>query len=180
MVGERDRYHASDGCFWFHSVWAAFDGYDWDDFDLIDGVDDDSVEWIDLQSFSEDFFDTVQGYRDQIRTGFSGRNAGRRDAIVELSVYATPDGFTHDRCSTVMTSDKDSPYRVELLVDPNVDPDASGTQLSDAVNNSMVVGGIATKGESSHRVSTGRVRFYNGCLPGNRIRRRFWWRHLLW
>jgi hypothetical protein len=125
--------------------WAAFDGYDWDDFDLIDGVDDDSVEWIDLQDFSVDFFDTVQGYRDQIRTGFSGLNAGRRDAIVNyLRTQLQTDSPT-TAVLTVMTSDKDSPYRVELLVDPNVDPDASGTQLSDAVNNSMIVGGIATK-----------------------------------
>ena len=125
--------------------WAAFDGYDWDDFDQIDGISDDSIEWIDLQDFAVDFFDTVQGYRDQIRTGFSGLNAGRRDAIVNyLRTQLQTDSPT-TAVLTVMTSDKDSPYRVELLVDPNVDPDSSGTQLSDAVNNSMVVGGITTK-----------------------------------
>ena len=125
--------------------WAAFDGYDWDDFDLIDGVDDDSVEWIDLQDFAVDFFDTVQGYRDQIRTGFTGLNAGRRDAIVNyLRTQLQSDDPTAN-VLTVVTGDKDSPYRVELLADPNVDPDPTGTQLSDAVNNSMIAGGIATK-----------------------------------
>lgn len=127
--------------------WAAFDGFDWQDFDDIDTVidTDDSVEWLQLQNLSTDFFDTVQGYRDQIRTGFSGINAGRRDAIVAYLRTLLQSGSADSDVVVVKTGDKDSPYKIQLLVDPDGDPDPSGTQLSDAVNNSMTVGGIASK-----------------------------------
>ncbi len=127
--------------------WAAFDGFDWDDFDLIDGIDtaEDSVEWNLLQDYDADFFDSIQGYRDQIRTGFSGLNAGRRDTIIEFLRTQLQSGSAVTDLVIVSTGDKDSPYKVEILVDPSGDPDPTGTQLSDAVNNSMVAGGVATK-----------------------------------
>ena len=142
--------------------WGAFDGFDWDDFDFLDGIDssDDSLPWFVLQQYNTDFFDTIQGYRDQIRTGFSGINAGRSDTIESYVRTLLQSSTSATDVVGVKTGHQDSPYRVQLLIDPTVDPDASGTLVSDAVNASLTVGASATRtgsvvefGEGSYDMS---------------------------
>jgi len=127
--------------------WAALQDYDgdsdtnpgeWEDFETL-------ADWIALQSLDPDFFDTIQGFRDQIRTGFSGINAGRADTIVSyirtLLDTATPD----DTAVVVNKNAMENPFQISVLVDPTVDPDSAGSFITDAVNSSLSAGAFATK-----------------------------------
>jgi len=127
--------------------WAALEDYDgdsdtnpgeWEDFETL-------ADWIALQSLDPDFFDTIQGFRDQIRTGFSGINAGRADTIVSyirtLLDTATPD----DTAVVVNKNAMENPFQLSVLVDPAADPDSAGSFITDAVNSSLSAGAFATK-----------------------------------
>ena len=127
--------------------WAALEAYDgdsggdpgeWEDFETL-------ADWIALQSLDPDFFDTIQGFRDQIRTGFSGINAGRADTIVSyirtLLDTATPD----DTVVVVNKNAMENPFQLSVLVDPMADPDSAGSFITDAVNSSLSAGAFATK-----------------------------------
>ena len=127
--------------------WAAIEEYDgdsggdpgeWEDIETL-------ADWIALQSLDPDFFDTIQGFRDQIRTGFSGINAGRADTIVSyirtLLDTSTPD----DTAVVVNKNAMENPFQLSVLVDPSADPDSAGSFISDAVNSSLSAGAFATK-----------------------------------
>ena len=127
--------------------WAALEEYD-GDLDSILGEWEDIetlADWLEIQSLDTEFFDTIQSFRDQIRTGFSGINAGRADAIVSylrtLLDTTTPENFA----VAVNKHAKENPFQLTLLVDPSVDLDAGGTFMSDAVNSSLSAGAVATK-----------------------------------
>lgn len=127
--------------------WAALEEYDgdsggdpgeWEDIETL-------ADWLALQSLDPDFFDTIQGFRDQIRTGFSGINAGRADTIVSyirtLLDTATPD----DTAVVVNKNAMENPFQLSILVDPSADPDPTGNFITDAVNSSLSAGAFATK-----------------------------------
>jgi len=127
--------------------WTALQEYDGDS-DATPGEWDDMetlADWLEVQSLDTEFFDTIQSFRDQIQTGFSGINAGRADVIVNylrtLLDTTTPDNFA----VAVNKHAKENPFQLTLLVDPTVDPDAGGTFMTDAVNSSLSAGAITTK-----------------------------------
>lgn len=152
-----------------YTPWAAFDAdadgtFEWSDFDLISPTlaGDSNATWSDIQNYSTDFFDSVSGFRDQIRTGFTGINSARKDTIISY-VRTLIDSEFSDTETVVISTTKDSPYQVQILVNPAVDPDggdAAGTLISDAVNNSIAAGSVSSKvltvlasGEGTHNFS---------------------------
>jgi hypothetical protein len=103
------------------------------------------ADWLELQSLNPDFFNTVQGFRDQIRTGFSGISAGRLDIIEEYLRTLLDSSDPANAVVEVVEGAKDNPFRVSLLVDPAVDPDPGGTLITDAANQSLAAGSVAAK-----------------------------------
>jgi hypothetical protein len=127
--------------------WTALEDYDgdsdtnpgeWEDFETL-------ADWIALQSLNPDFFDTVQGFRDQIRTGFSGINAGRADTIVSYIRTLLDTATPNDTAVVVNKNAMENPFQLSVLVDPTVDPDSAGNFITDAVNSSLSAGAFATK-----------------------------------
>ena len=123
--------------------WLGLEEYDGPDSGTTPGEWDDLEalpDWSQLQALNPDFFDTVQGYRDQIATGVSGINGGRPDALVAytrtLLDAAAPDAeivvFVH--------SDFENSFKGKMLVDPSVDPDPTGSLIVDALNASGSAG----------------------------------------
>lgn len=123
------------------SPWAALEAFEADPSagDPGEWEDLETLDWLGLENVDPDFFDTVQSFRDQIRTGFSGINGGRPDAIAEfLQTLVGADSFT-----PVVKNDRDNPFHVEILIDPDSDP--GGTLISDAANNGLSAGARAEK-----------------------------------
>lgn len=127
--------------------WAALEEYDgdsggdpgeWEDFETL-------ADWIALQSLDPDFFDTIQGFRDQIRTGFSGINAGRADTIVSYIRTLLDTSTPNDTAVVVNKNAMENPFQLSVLVDPAADPDSAGNFITDAVNSSLSAGAFATK-----------------------------------
>ena len=128
--------------------WTAIESYDGGD------AGSDPGEWTDIESFSDwlalqaadpDFFDTVQSFRDQIRTGFTGIHSGRSDTVEAFVRTMLASATPSTDVVTVSNNDKENPFLVEVLVDPNADPDPSGSLVVDAVNNGLSAGAVATK-----------------------------------
>ena len=128
--------------------WSALESYDGGD------AGSDPGEWTDIESFSDwlalqasdpDFFDTVQSFRDQIRTGFTGIHSGRADTVEAFVRTMLSSATASTDAVSVNSNNKDNPFLVEVLVDPNSDPDASGSLVIDAVNNGLSAGAVATK-----------------------------------
>ena len=82
--------------------------------------------WIGLQDHDPEFFDTVDSFRNQIDTGFTGIHSGRPDPIVNFgrTMLDTPNPTDHT--VVVMSDDMDNDFRSEILVDSTVDPDPTG------------------------------------------------------
>ena len=127
--------------------WTALEEYDgdadtnpgeWEDIETL-------ADWLALQSLDPEFFDTIQGFRDQIRTGFSGINAGRADTIVSY-IRTLLDTTTPDNAAVVVNKNAmENPFQLSVLVDPTVDPDSAGNFITDALNSSLSAGAFATK-----------------------------------
>lgn len=128
--------------------WIGFEQYDgpdagtdpgqWDDLESV-------TDWTALQILNPDFFDSIQGYRDQISTGATGRNAGRPDSLVSY-VRTILDTTTPDNEVVVFVSgDYENPFRSKILVDPSVDPDPSGSLIIDAIATSVSSGSATRK-----------------------------------
>lgn len=128
--------------------WAALESYDGGDAGTTPGEWTDMetfADWLALQAHNPDFFDTIQSFRDQIRTGFSGIHGGRADTI-EAFVRTMLDSATSSTDAVVVSNNhKENPFLVEVLVDPDADPDPSGTLVSDAINNGLSTGASGTK-----------------------------------
>lgn len=128
--------------------WAALESYDGGDAGTTPGEWTDMetfADWLALQAHDPDFFDTVQSFRDQIRTGFTGIHGGRADTI-EAFVRTMLDSATASTDAVVVSNNhKENPFLVEVLVDPDADPDPSGTLVIDAVNNGLSTGASGTK-----------------------------------
>ena len=128
--------------------WAALESYDGGDAGTTPGEWTDMetfADWLALQAHDPDFFDTVQSFRDQIRTGFTGIHGGRADTI-EAFVRTMLDSATASTDAVVVSNNhKENPFLVEVLVDPAADPDPSGTLVVDALNNGLSTGASGTK-----------------------------------
>ena len=128
--------------------WAALESYDGGDAGTTPGEWTDMetfADWLALQAHNPDFFDTIQSFRDQIRTGFSGIHGGRADTI-EAFIRTMLDSTTSSTDAVVVSNNhKENPFLVEVLVDPDADPDPSGTLVSDAINNGLSTGASGTK-----------------------------------
>ena len=118
----------------------AYDGGDagttpgqWDDWD-------DLADWFALQTLDPNFFDSVQGYRDQISTGVSGINAGRPDALVAYTRTLLDSSSPETEVVVFVHSDFENTFRSKILVDPAVDPDPTGSLVADALNSSSSAG----------------------------------------
>ena len=127
--------------------WAALEDYDgdsggdpgeWEDIETL-------ADWLALQSLDPEFFDTIQGFRDQIRTGFSGINAGRADTIVSYIRTLLDTATPNDTAVVVNKNAMENPFQLSVLVDPAADPDSAGNFITDAVNSSLSAGAFATK-----------------------------------
>jgi hypothetical protein len=105
----------------------------------------DPATWLAVQDLDPDFFDSIQSFRDQIRTGFTGLNAGRQDTIEEFVRTTLNGSATASDVVVVKNNDLDNPFKIEVLVDPSLDPDPDGDLIPDAVNQGLSVGATATK-----------------------------------
>lgn len=147
--------------------WAALEASDgdgdgtpgeWEDFQAFN-------DWLELESENPEFFDAVQSYRDQIRTGVTGLNGGRPDKIVEY-VRTILDSNNSDTDVVVLHNEHmDSPFRAKIVVDPNVDPDASGSLIEDFVNNVGSVGSYIVKDSKVHHSGRGVYQFDDALYP---------------
>lgn len=125
------------------SPWAAIEAYDGSDADSIPGEWEDIEEladWLSLENTDPNFFDTVQSYRDQIRTGFSGLAAGTKQAIEEFLITQLQTESPENTALVYMSNRRDNPHASLLLTDPDADPDPNGTLLSNAINSTGVAG----------------------------------------
>ena len=128
--------------------WAALESYDGGDAGTTPGEWTDMetfADWLALQAHDPDFFDTVQSFRDQIRTGFTGIHAGRADTIEAFVRTMLDSASASTDVVVVSNNDKENPFLVEVLVDPDADPDPSGTLVVDALNNGLSTGASGTK-----------------------------------
>jgi len=129
------------------SPWAALEEYEgapvsgdpgeWEDLETLD-------DWLTLQDVDPDFFDTTQSFRNQLRTGFSGLNGGRPDTIEAFVRTMLQSETSATDVVVVRNEDMDNPFRVEVLVNPDSDPDPTGTLVADAVNNGLSAGTYGT------------------------------------
>lgn len=130
------------------SPWAALEEYEgapvsgdpgeWEDLESLD-------DWLALQDVDPDFFDTTQSFRDQLRTGFTGLNGGRPDTIETFVRTMLQSATASTDAVVVRNEDMENPFRVEVLIDPNSDPDPTGSLVADAVNNGLSAGTFGTK-----------------------------------
>lgn len=128
--------------------WVALEDYEgapvsgdpgeWEDLESLS-------DWLSLQDVDPDFFDTVQSFRDQIRTGFTGVNAGRPDTIEAFARTLLSSTTSDTDVVVVRNEDKDHPFRVEILVDPEVDPDPSGDLVVNSIQNGLPAGVVVSK-----------------------------------
>lgn len=125
----------------------------------------DSVSWVDLETANPSFFDVTQGYRDQLRTGVTGINSGRPDKIVEYIRTMLQSETSSTDVVELRNEHMDSPFRVMVLVDPNVDPDPNGTLIEDFVNNVLSVGSSAVKDSKIHHTGRGVYQLDDALYP---------------
>ena len=144
--------------------WAALESYDGGDAGTTPGEwsDYESLStWLGLQDHDPEFFDTVDSFRNQIDTGFTGIHAGRPDTIVNFVRTMLDTSTPADHTVVVMSDDMDNDFRSEILVDSTVDPDPTGNLIINAVNNGLPAGAQAVKtanvmesGDGSYDMST--------------------------
>ena len=128
--------------------WLGLEEYDGPDAGSDPGQWDDlesASDWSALQALDPDFFDSVQGYRDQISTGATGRNAGRPDSLVEYVRTILDSNSPDTEVVVFISGDYENPFRSKLLVDPAVDPDDSGSLIVDAIASSVSAGSTVRK-----------------------------------
>lgn len=143
------------------SPWAALETYDGDGDGTPSEFGDDLgllQDWLALETLDPDFFDTVQSYREQIRTGFSGLAAGTKQAIETFIRTQLLAEDPENRSLVFMSNRRDNPHASLLLVDPGADPDPAGTLLSNAVN-AVGVAGVDT--ESTNIAEQSGRSYYN-------------------
>jgi hypothetical protein len=150
------------------SPWAALEEYEgapisgdpgeWEDLETLD-------DWLTLQDVDPDFFDTTQSFRDQLRTGFSGLNGGRPDTIEAFVRTMLQSESSGTDVVVVRNEDMDNPFRVEVLVDPNTDPDPTGSLVADAVNNGLSAGTYGTTTGSVMQSGRGTYNFSEVVYP---------------
>lgn len=148
--------------------WSALEAYDGGDAGTTPGEWTDIetfADWLALQAHNPDFFDNIQSFRDQIRTGFTGIHAGRPDTIESFVRTMLDSATSATDAVTVSNDDKDNPFLVEVLVDPNADPDPSGTLIIDAVNNGLSSGATATKTSQVAESGRGSFAFSESVYP---------------
>ena len=117
---------------------AGSDPGQWEDFESLS-------DWSALQAVNPDFFDSVQGYRDQISTGVTGINAGRPDALVAYTRTLLDSNDPSTEVVTFVHSDFENSFRGKMLVDPAADPDPTGSLIQDALNLSSSAGASIRK-----------------------------------
>lgn len=130
------------------SPWAALEAFEgepvlgdpgeWEDIESLD-------DWLALQNIDPDFFDVVESFRDQLSLGFAGLNAGRADTITAFIRTLLQSSSPEDDVVVVKNDAYDNPFMVDVLVDPNVDPDPTGTLVEDSVNQGLSAGTVAFK-----------------------------------
>ena len=133
--------------------WEALEAYDsadaniepgqWSDIDPTDGTG--FANWSTIQAFDPNFFNVIQGYRDQLQLGVFGVNAGRPD-IIDAYIRTFLNSETPGTDVVVVENyDKGDNYKIKVLVDPLVDPDPDGDLINDEVLKSLPVGTVSRK-----------------------------------
>ena len=124
--------------------WSALEAYDgdsggdgeWEDFEVLSN-------WNALQDVNPDFFDELQSHRDQLTTGFTGIKSGKIETM-EAFLDTVVDTDTPANFVVEVTNNKfNSPFRIQSLVDPAVDPDAGGSLIKDALDAGAPAGAVS-------------------------------------
>lgn len=111
---------------------------EWEDIELL-------ADWRALEDVDPDFFDSISVFRNYIRTGFTGINGGKKTTIEEFIRSTLTSENPDDEVVVLKRKDRDTPFRCELLVGPDGDPDESGSLLANFANDGMPVGVAALK-----------------------------------
>ena len=146
------------------SPWLAFEGVgidtwtEWEedvDPGSIPGIPD--TEWVDIESFSPDYFDTDLARRLQIATGFNGVLGGTSESILQY-VAALLNTDAEDPFVYVFKHYGTNPYRVLVATLATEDPDPNGNMLELAVEAATPAGTDVITG---HGVSITARSFYS-------------------
>jgi len=117
---------------------------EWEDLELL-------ADWRSLEDVDPDFFDSISVFRNYIRTGFTGINGGKKTTIEEFIRSSLTSEDPDSEVVVLKRKDRDTPFRCELLVGPDGDPDESGSLLANFANDGMPVGVAAVKTNSVER-----------------------------
>jgi len=118
------------------SMWLSLPGWvedtdstTWQNIDMVDDEDlgQDSAAWQKVRSAS---YEDEQSYRDQMDLAFNGLNAGKPETMQSYlgTILDTPEPENYFR--RIKTLDREFPFLVKYVYDPEVDPDPEGTRVS--------------------------------------------------
>ena len=136
------------------SMWLSLPGWidstdstTWQNIDMVDNEDlgQDSAAWAKVRSAS---YEDEQSYRDQMEFAFNGLNAGKPETMASYlgTVLDTP--APEDYFLRIKTHDRELPFLVKYVYDPEVDPDPEGNRVSlemEPMLSMGVVGGQSNK-----------------------------------
>jgi len=132
------------------NMWLALPGWNedtdstnWQTIDLLDGeTAEDSVTWVAARSST---YENVQSYRDQIQHAFNGLHAGKpssmRGYLGTIMDTDTPESYF----TRIKAGDRESPFLVKYVYDPEIDPDVGGTRVQTEMEPTLGMGLVGTQ-----------------------------------
>ena len=136
------------------SMWLSLPGWvdstdstTWQNIDMVDNEDlgQDSAAWAKVRSAS---YEDEQSYRDQMDFAFNGLNAGKPETMASYlgTVLDTP--APEDYFLKIKTHDRELPFLVKYVYDPEVDPDPEGTRVSLEMDPMLSMGVVGSQSNS--------------------------------
>ena len=133
------------------SMWLSLPGWvestdstTWQNIDMVDNEDlgQDSAAWQKVRSAS---YEDVQSYRDQMDFAFNGLNAGKPETMESYlgTILDTP--TPQNYFSRIKTLDREFPFLVKYVYDPEVDPDPEGTRVSVEMEPTLSMGVVGSQ-----------------------------------
>ncbi|MBF84984.1 MAG: hypothetical protein CL489_11035 [Acidobacteria bacterium] len=132
------------------NMWLALPGWNedtdstnWQSIDLLDGESvEDSVTWIAARSST---YENVQSYRDQIQYAFNGLNAGKPSAMLGYLGTIMDTDTPETYFMRIKAGDRESPFLVKYVYDPEIDPDVGGTRVQTEMEPTLGMGLTGTQ-----------------------------------
>ena len=132
------------------NMWLALPGWNedtdstnWQTIDLLDGeTAEDSVTWVAARSST---YENVQSYRDQIQHAFNGLHAGKPSSMLSYLGTIMDTDTPASYFTRIKAGDRESPFLVKYVYDPEIDPDIGGTRVQTEMEPTLGMGLIGTQ-----------------------------------